>query len=118
MAQTSEEKHEVDLPVPQQRGAQIELEVFRETPDDRRRFRSKAKARAATTALADHVEPRDKRAECRAITGRQRVVQLLVDSGGKVWVIRPRRQGVVRPHPVRPTHYFSTVWKHTHSIKT
>ena len=74
MAQTSEEKQEVDLPVPQQRGAQTELEVFRETPDDRRRFRSKAKARAATTALADHVEPRE---------SGQSVVQLLVDSGGR-----------------------------------
>ena len=73
MAQTSEEKQEVDLPVPQQRGAQIELEVFRETPDDRRRFRSKAKARAATTALADHVEPRES----------GQTVQLLVDSGGR-----------------------------------
>ena len=73
MAQTSEEKHEVDLPVPQQRGAQIELEVFRETPDDRRRFRSKAKARAATTALAATMLNLETSGQsARAITGRQR----------------------------------------------
>ena len=73
MAQTSEEKHEVDLPVPQQRGAQIELEVFRETPDDRRRFRSKAKARAATLHWTTMLNLETSgRAKCRAITGRQR----------------------------------------------
>ena len=72
MAQTSEEKHEVDLPVPQQRGAQIELEVFRETPDDRRRFRSKAKARAATLHWPTMLNLETSGQSARAITGRQR----------------------------------------------